>query len=71
MDDAKERYHELLKRCTMTDLFGDQYTFFLGYKMLNEECKRRGIVLKNLSEVTIVNEIKQYFVDLLTILFCL
>lgn len=57
VDDAKERYHELLKKWTMTDLFGDQYTFFLGYKMLNEECNRRRIVLKNLSEVTLINEI--------------
>ncbi len=58
-DDAKERYTRLLKKWNIADLFRDQYTFFLGYRMLNAECIRRGIVFKNLSEVTLIDEVER------------
>lgn len=59
VDDAKERYRKLLDRWNMTDLFNDQYTLFLGYRRLNEECKQRGIKIVNLSQVTLIDEIER------------
>lgn len=56
-DDVNERYRELLKKWTMTEVFFDQYKLFLGYKMLYEKCESLGIKLVNCSSSTIINEL--------------
>lgn len=56
-DDVDERYKELLKHWTMTEVFYDQYKLFLGYKTLFDECNKRNIKLVNCSSQTIINEI--------------
>ena len=56
-DDTEERYKELLKHWTMTDVFRDQYLLFLGYKKLAEFAKNKNIKLVNCSSQTLINEI--------------
>ena len=56
-DDVNERYQELLKHWSMTDVFYDQYFLFEGFKTLKKECDKRNIKLVNCSTKTLINEI--------------
>lgn len=56
-DDTEKIYRHLLSKWSMSDVFYDQYLLFLGYKKWNDYCKKRGIVLKNCSSRSLINEI--------------
>ena len=56
-DDTNERNKQILSNWSMTDIFFDQYTLFHGYKLLGEFSKKQGIVLRNCSTKTLINEI--------------
>lgn len=58
-DDTEEIYRGLLNKWSMTDIFYDQYLLFFGYKKWNEYCESRGIILRNCSSRTLINEIER------------
>lgn len=56
-DDVNERYNELLRNLSMTDILYDQFYMFEGYKSLKKECDKRNVKLINCSSMTLINEI--------------
>ena len=53
----KEKYHVLFANTSVTELVGDQYKLYLGYKRLHEECMKKNIIIENCCPRTLISEI--------------
>lgn len=56
-DNTEKEISGLLQNWDMSDVFYDQYLLFLGYKKINEYCKKRNIKLVNCSSTTLISSI--------------
>lgn len=62
-DDINECHKMILKSWNMSDILWDQYTLFVGYRELNNFCRKESIKLVNCSSTTLVNEVPRMKLD--------